>query len=102
MASFNFGHAVGQYDNDSAGTLDYWTVLNDYGIIYMTALPLRTLVKSTFVACRYLLAVKCERMHRYRQFPVAGIWYRLPVTETGQCVVGFNRLMPTVTIWVEL
>ena len=28
----------------------YWTVLNDYGIIYMTALPLRTLVKSTFVA----------------------------------------------------
>ena len=47
MASFNFGHAVGQ---DSAGTLDYWTVLNDYGIIYMTALPLRTLVKSTFVA----------------------------------------------------
>jgi len=87
VASFNFGHAVGQ---DSAGTLDYWTVLNDYGIIYMTALPLRTLVKSTFVACRYLLPVKCERVHRYRQFPVAGSRYRLPVPETGQCVVGFS------------
>jgi len=87
VASSNFGHAVGQ---DSAGTLVYWTVLNDYGIIYMTALPLRTLVKSTFVACRYLLPVKCERMHRYRQLPVAVSRYRLPVPETGQCVVGFR------------